>query len=523
MKLCTKWQVVGALLLGALLAPALVPSGAAAIVGGTAPNRPWPAQALVSATIAAGTRSCGGTLVSGRWVLTAGHCVTEKATGAQLPDAAVTVRLGQTDLTLFAPDQVFRVDRIVREPLFLQLGPTTIYDGALLHLADPTPASPAFEPMRLIAASESALWSPGTVATVLGWGSSVFQGAATPQLQQAGVAINRDLDCAAAYPLGVSEAFDPSSMLCAGDGATDTCSGDSGGPLLVPRVDTFALAAVTSYGFQCGDPAKPGIYARIGAALMNAWVREHVPTAAIAISPSSPDPGADVALTATASGGDELARPAYSWDLDDDGQYDDDDGTSATLHNVTAGSTVVRVQETYPDGERALAREVVTTAGSPQPQPPPPPPPPPKPAPAQAPAPPADAPVPPGRGSSTSPEQALARLLAGPRSVTVRSLLDGRMSLGVRCSAVCTLSARLTLDGRTAKRLGLTRFIGSALIGTAPSRRLRKAGSVTLVIRLKPRAVRALRRASEGAMRVRVSARAGQRTQRLERTIKLHT
>jgi hypothetical protein len=477
----------------------------------------------VSATIAAGTRSCGGTLVSGRWVLTAGHCITEKATGAQLPEGAVTVSLGQTDLTQFAADQTFGVDTIVREPLFLRLGPTTIYDGALLHLADPTPANPAFEPMRLIAASESALWSPGTVATVVGWGSSVYGGAATPQLQQAGVAIDRDLDCAVAYPPGVSEAFDPSSMLCAGDGRTDTCSGDSGGPLLVPRVDTFALAAVTSYGFQCGDPAKPGIYARMGAPLMNVWVREHVPTAAIDISPLSPDPGADVALTATASGGDEVDRPAYGWDLDDDGQYDDDHGTTATLHGIAAGSTVVRVQATYPDGDRALAREVVTTAGSPQPQPPPPPPPPPEPAAPTAPAPPAAAAAPAVVGSSsTGPVPALARLLSGPRSVAVRSLLDGRMSLGVRCSAPCTLSARLTLDGRTARRLGLTRFIGSVLLGTAPSRRLGKAGSVTLVIGLKPRAVRALRRASEGAMRVRVSARAGRRTQRLERTIKLH-
>jgi hypothetical protein len=117
---------------------------------------------------------------------------------------------------------------------------------------------------------------------------------------------------------------------------------------------------------------------------------------------------------------------------------------------------------------------------------------------------------------------ALARLLTGPRSVTVRSLRDGRMSIRVSCSVACTLDARLTLDGRSAKRLGLSRFIGSSLIGTG-KRRLTKAGSVTLVIRLKPRAVKALRRARDGAMRVRVTARSGSRSLRLERTITLHS
>ena len=155
-------------------------------------------------------------------------------------------------------------------------------------------------------------------------------------------------------------------MVCAGDGTADTCSGDSGGPLLVPRVDAFALAGVTSYGFHCADPAYPGVYARVGAVAMNAWVRERVPTAAITSSPRSPDPGTNVMLTATA-GDFRPGPPTFAWDLDDDGRYDDANGTTATLRAISAGSTVVRVQESYGDGDRALAREVVTTAGSPLP------------------------------------------------------------------------------------------------------------------------------------------------------------
>jgi hypothetical protein len=94
------------------------------------------------------------------------------------------------------------------------------------------------------------------------------------------------------------------------------------------------------------------------------------------------------------------------------------------------------------------------------------------------------------------------------------------MTVGVRCSVACMLRARLTLDGRTAKRIGLTRASARALVGTG-ARRLRKAASVKLVIKLKPKATRALRRAAGGAMKLRVTARAGKRVQQLERTIKL--
>jgi len=378
--------------------------------------------------------------------------------------------------------------------------------------------------MRLIGGDQTALWAPGTVATVLGWGATVFRGPQEPQLLQAGVPIVTDDACANAYPALADNPFDPVTMVCAGDGTADTCTGDSGGPLLVPYVDTFALAGVTSYGFHCADPAFPGVYARVGASAMNTWVRDRVPTAAITISPRSPDPGTDVLLTATATAGAfRPGAPTFAWDLDDDGRYDDGTGTTDRLRDVSAGSTVVRVQVSYPDGDRALAREVVTTAGSPLPQPPPPPPPPPRPGTVDPvlrvdtqPAPLADS------SAANSDLPRLARLLAGPRRVRVSSLLDGRVSIAVSCSAACALSARLTLDARTAHSIGLAKVARSTLIGTG-SRRLRRAGRVTIVIRLQPSAVRALRRARDGAVRVRVTARAGQRAQRLERTITLHS
>jgi secreted trypsin-like serine protease len=521
MGICSRGQFRCAVVLGALLLLALVPAATPAqaavattrIFGGTPPTRQWPAQGFLEI---APNRICAGTLVSGRWFLTAGHCVTVPGTTTRLAPTAFRVNLGESDRTQFSGPERFDVDRVALDPLYARRTMSSTHDVALLHLARPTEASVAFEPMRIVTAAESGLWGPGTVATVVGWGASVKDGPLATTLQQAGVPILTDQTCGAAYPLLDPDPFDVLAMFCAGDGTADTCTGDSGGPIMVPRGDTFVLAGVTSYGLDCGNSAKPGVYARVGAPVINQWVRSQIPTAAISISPARPDPGTQVTLTA--SGQPLLAARTYAWDLDDDGRYDDDFGPTVTLDRIDPGSTVVRVEETYIDGDRALAREVVTTAGSPLPLPPPPPPPPPKPAP---PATAADAAVSAPVSGSSAKRSALARLLPGPRIIHVRSLLDGRMTIGVRCSAACSLTARFTLDGRTAGRLGLTRFGGNVLMGTG-STRLRTAGSVKLSIRLTKRSVRALRRASSGATRVRVTARAPKRQLRLERSIRLH-
>ena len=55
-------------------------------------------------------------------------------------------------------------------------------------------------------------------------------------------------------------------IICAGDGSTDTCYGDSGGPLTLTRYNIINyLVGITSYGIRgaCGSAVYQGIYTNV--------------------------------------------------------------------------------------------------------------------------------------------------------------------------------------------------------------------------------------------------------------------
>jgi hypothetical protein len=149
--------------------------------------------------------------------------------------------------------------------------------------------------MLIAAVGERAIWAPGKLATIAGFGTTSPSGTAKPAtMQVAQVPITTDAYCAAAYPPGAANelandgSFDASTMVCAGwpQGGHDTCEGDSGGPLLAatPTGD-LRLVGATSWGNSCAQPGYPGVYARVAQGPIRAWIASRVPGA---IAPEPP-------------------------------------------------------------------------------------------------------------------------------------------------------------------------------------------------------------------------------------------
>lgn len=237
-----------------------------------------------------GAFGCTGTLIAPQWVLTAGHCGS--ATGSlsmglvpspvAWPPQAYEIVLG----TVYADGhggEAHAVSEVAVDSDYLVTNGTG-NDVTLMKLDAPT----RIAPMRIAAVGERASWRPGALSTVAGFGLTSEDASDPPaQMQVAQVPITTDDYCENAYPGGLSTAgddgsFDAKTMVCAGypQGGTDTCEGDSGGPLLAPAAaGRFRLVAATSFGNGCAKPGKPGVYARLAEGPIREWIHTQVPEA----------------------------------------------------------------------------------------------------------------------------------------------------------------------------------------------------------------------------------------------------
>ena len=66
-------------------------------------------------------------------------------------------------------------------------------------------------------------------------------------------------------------------MICAGYrglGGKDSCTGDSGGPLICNHGNKAVLVGVVSWGRRCAEPNHPGVYSRVTHVLD--WIKSNM-------------------------------------------------------------------------------------------------------------------------------------------------------------------------------------------------------------------------------------------------------
>ena len=181
--------------------------------------------------------ACSGSLIGQQWVMSAAHCISETEgpnAGQLLPGLeVVAVVLGVSDLEGLSESDVFLADALYTGAFDPAAG---VGDIALLRLGGEVASPTVAQAIRLPRPNELRRWSPGTAASVIGWGETEM--GFTSRLHEARTRINDDSDCAGPYEQVIGARYIPGAMLCTGSFEPKrlrpgTSYGDSGGPLMV--------------------------------------------------------------------------------------------------------------------------------------------------------------------------------------------------------------------------------------------------------------------------------------------------
>ncbi|XP_050541929.1 chymotrypsinogen 2-like [Daktulosphaira vitifoliae] len=234
------------------------------IVGGqNADPGEWP---WIAAIFNSGRHFCGGSLIDDSHILTAAHCV---AYMNSWDVARLTAHLG--DYNIKSKSEIKhlerKIKRVVRHKGFDQ---RTLYnDIAILTLDKPVKFSKEVHPICLPQSKSSYI---GKQATVIGWGSLKESGPQPAILQEVNVPVWTNQECRQRYgeaaPGGIVEHF-----LCAGKATKDSCSGDSGGPLML-NDQKWTQVGIVSWGIGCGKGQYPGVYTRVTNFMP--WIRKNL-------------------------------------------------------------------------------------------------------------------------------------------------------------------------------------------------------------------------------------------------------
>ncbi|XP_017010916.2 chymotrypsin-2 [Drosophila takahashii] len=199
-----------------------------------------------------GSHSCGGTIVSPKFVMTAAHCTNGRAA------ESLSIQFGVTNINANGPN-VVGIWRIIQHEDF-DPNRQNANDISLVMVKDPfvfdgISVAPVELPVHGFAVPQS---DAGVEGVLVGWGLNETYGSVQNTLQEASLKIYSDEECTTRH----GGRTDPRYHICGGvdEGGKGQCSGDSGGPLIY----NGRQVGIVSWSVKpCTVAPYPGVYCKV--------------------------------------------------------------------------------------------------------------------------------------------------------------------------------------------------------------------------------------------------------------------
>ncbi|XP_075752610.1 limulus clotting factor C isoform X10 [Rhipicephalus microplus] len=215
------------------------------ILGGTEAVTVWPW--MVEIGHEDGKALCGGTIIHKKFVLTAAHCMHSKDAKTEFTPRNLRLRAGLIDRNN-KDAMKLQVERIINHVQYNRTANNFLNDIALLQLKEEISFQRNVRPICLPPPTHQMrgelFYKEGETAFVIGWGKN---GEANPEssLMQLATIISSRENCSR------NATNFHEGMMCSISNKGDTCSGDSGGPLMqgVHRDEkTWTQVGIVSWG-----------------------------------------------------------------------------------------------------------------------------------------------------------------------------------------------------------------------------------------------------------------------------------